>query len=60
MAASKEEIIKAVKTISEVCDEAQYCEHCPFGTSGGDCLIVRDSPASWTINGKSEIWRALV
>lgn len=58
---SQEEIIRALVTIKEVCESQgnDTCHSCPFGTNGGSCKIVDDTPNAWNV-GDNKVWRAMV
>lgn len=51
-----EEIIEALKVISNVCANSLDCEECCFGD--GNCLIASIEPAKWIINPVQN-WKAL-
>lgn len=53
----KDQIIKAIKVIREVCLK-NSCERCPFGDDAGDCRILEEVPEKWTVSGE-QVWRAL-
>lgn len=57
---TKEEILKAVTTIRDVCEEAEGCYTCPYGNCMGKCQILHgDTPNGWVVKEVEEIWRAL-
>lgn len=56
---TKNEILKALTIIKEVCEEFQDCTKCPYGDCMGVCGVLdRDIPASWEIKEIEEVWRA--
>lgn len=58
---NKEQIIEALKTIQEVCNENNNdCECCPLYACEGICGVMDLSPDNWKINDPNEIWRALM
>lgn len=61
--AKKEEIIKALKVIQDVCKSNEDCETCPFYSVNNPinrCSIKNESPYDWKIAEKNEKWRALL
>lgn len=54
---TKEEIINALKIIQDECQNAGNCKYCPFGDSGGHCIVNEQAPSAWDIVEK-ETWRA--
>lgn len=48
MAKTAVDIINALNTIKEVCEENERCEQCPFGDSRG-CHIENSDPCDWKI-----------
>lgn len=57
---NKEEILKALKVIKNVCSEKKSdCEHCPFYLSNNGCQIMNKYPTFWKIQeDEDEKWRA--
>lgn len=59
---TREEILDALKTIQEACEErgeGKDCEACPF-CRGGYCSFLDNlRPFQWEINDR-DIWRAFV
>jgi hypothetical protein len=55
---SKEEILKALKTIQNVCKSHGSCSQCPFGTNDNYCEIQGRAPEDWKIGEKQAVWRA--
>lgn len=59
----KEEIIKALKVIQDVCKSNEDCETCPFYSVNNPtkkCSITNELPNDWKIARKNEKWRALL
>ena len=57
---TKEEIIKALKVIRDVCDDNGDCVNCPLGNSNGDCMLEA-TPLEWKILDENPtVWRALL
>lgn len=61
----KEEILKALETIKNVCRQCDGCENCPFRVGNDDCyggyvcgIQIDDTPAEWKIKPREESWRA--
>lgn len=52
----REEIIKAVRTIKEICGKYEACYYCPFCTSSDGCVINGKIPRKWEIK-REDIWR---
>lgn len=52
-----EEIIEALKVISNVCANSK-CSECCFGDKYNDCLINDIQPAMWVIN-PTQVWKAI-
>ena len=53
---NKEEILRALKTIQNVCREHQCCGTCPL--SKDDCCVIGDQdPVDWRIR-TAETWKA--
>ena len=53
------EILKALITIKDVCEEVDDCTICPYGDCMGVCQIVRNNlPNTWKIKEIEEVWRA--
>ena len=55
---TKNEILKALTIIKEVCEEIGDCTICPCGDCMGVCLVSDDVPTSWEIKEVEEVWRA--
>lgn len=56
---TREEILDALCVIADVCEEMKTeCKTCPFGSSGGRCIVVDNIPRAWSIGEKEEVWRA--
>lgn len=56
---TKNEILKALTIIKEICDEANDCDICPYGDCMGICQILNnDSPNTWIIKESEGVWRA--
>jgi hypothetical protein len=56
---TKNEILKALTIIKEVCEEVEDCINCPYGDCMGVCQILQnDTPNSWAIKEAEEVWRA--
>ena len=57
----KERILKALKTIQEVCQEQDTCGTCPIRDANDDCMLRHPSiiPSTWDINFNDAPWRAL-
>lgn len=55
----KQEILKALHVLRGTCRK-QYpeCSYCPFGDSGGHCIITEQYPQAWDIVKEEGIWRA--
>lgn len=56
----KEEIIKALKVIQDICKSNENCETCPLRSLENLCAISDRQPDCWSIQGKDEGWRALL
>ena len=54
---TKEEILKALNVIQDICIESQYCEECPL-FENVDCGITHKSPSDWRIQNDEPPWRA--
>ena len=55
---NKEEILKAVNIIKEVClEQKSNCMDCPFFSKDG-CYITSNYPDHWEIKEKDDNWRA--
>lgn len=52
-----EEIIEALKVISNICANTD-CEECCFSDKHDECIINNYQPAKWVIN-PTQIWRAV-
>lgn len=58
---TKEEIIKALKVIKEVCDSAESCCDCPLRHGKGGGCHLEITPANWDFNDEpTKTWRAFV
>lgn len=56
---TRDEILKALTIIKEVCTEVEGCDTCPYGDCMGVCQIIHnDVPTSWEIKEVEEVWRA--
>ena len=62
---NKEEILKALETIKNVCRQSNDCENCPFRVVNDDCyggyvcgINSECNPAEWKIKPREESWRA--
>ena len=56
---SNEQIIEALKTIKEVCNnDTSSCVKCPFHVCN-TCGITDLEPHNWEINEPGKVWRAL-
>jgi hypothetical protein len=55
---NKEEILKALKVIQNICKSTTRCYQCPFGNDDNDCISQNRSPEEWKIGEKVEVWRA--
>jgi hypothetical protein len=53
---NREEILKALRTIQNVCKEHLKCDNCPLSKSGC-CVIGRDDPLDWNIKA-TDTWKA--
>lgn len=56
---TKEEILKALHVIKDICDINPDCEGCPFGTKDGRCVLQESQPAKYNIADEEERWRAI-
>lgn len=54
---NKEEILRALKTIQNVCKEHLCCDDCPLEKNGW-CVVQDQEPEDWKINDTDKIWRA--
>lgn len=57
----KERILKALKTIQEVCEEQETCSTCPLRDTDNGCMLDKQeiTPCDWNINFDDRPWRAL-
>ena len=55
---NKEEILKALKTIQNVC-ESHQCDTCPFANYSEECMKQERAPIDWIIGTEDTRWRAL-
>ena len=53
---SREEVLKALRTIKGVCLAHGLCEDCPL-SKNGDCVINNKIPEEWQIRS-TEKWTA--
>ena len=53
---SKEEILKALKTIQNVCKAHQNCNDCPL-SKNGYCVLGEQDPVDWRIRA-TDTWKA--
>lgn len=58
--AKKEEIIKALRVIQDVCNSQKDCVTCPLRKSHNCCSVSSNTPNKWRISGTNEIWRAIL
>lgn len=56
----KEEILKALKVIQDVCNSHEDCGTCPLCKSNNFCSVSNATPNEWRIAGTNEIWRAIL
>ena len=54
----KQEILKALELIKNICKKQEHCDECSFGTRDGYCLIQDKSPEDWELNDTKPLWRA--
>lgn len=52
---TREEALKAINTIREICIKNKKCDDCPFYGEKAECYITR-RPDKWRIKER-EIWR---
>ena len=55
---TKEEIIKALNIIQEVCNETDICYKCPLSDNRDGCVLQNMSPIDWDIKTSEDVWRA--
>lgn len=58
----KNDILKSLQTIRQVCFDTKDCATCPLGNENGDCMLSSDRgyPINWSIGIEPpKIWRAL-
>lgn len=54
---SQEEILKALQTIQDTCEQYEDCETCPL--SKNDFCVLQDHPPhEWRIKKDQQVWRA--
>ena len=57
---TNEEIVSALKVISDVCKHMENCAECPLGNDSDECSLDHEVPSLWDINDPDKtIWRAL-
>lgn len=54
----RQEIIKALELIKNICKKHENCNTCPLGTYDKCCMIQDRNPEDWKINDTNQIWRA--
>lgn len=54
----REEILKALTVIQEVCNNAPACEYCPLRNQDGNCTLQRCAPHRWDLNNAHQEWCA--
>lgn len=54
----KEEILKALTVIQEVCNLAPNCACCPLRTQSDNCTVRSYAPHQWDIDTVHQDWRA--
>lgn len=55
---TQEQILNALETISDICEEVG-CPNCPFSRTDGDCWISNVTPSQWVLNTQSN-WKAII
>ena len=50
-----EELTKALELIRKTCIDNSNCGRCPLGNSFEECLIAKESPDEWNIEGEQVI-----
>lgn len=57
---NREEILKALKLIQNICKNEERCDTCPFGTDNNYCILQDQSPEDWKIGENTKVWRAFM
>lgn len=55
---TKEEIMKSLNMIKEICYDSEDCQSCPFGRCDGVCNVQLKSPQTWHIKKEEKVWKA--
>lgn len=55
---TREEILKALHIIKNVCEESKDCEKCPFRYGFDDCCITMGRPDDWEMPNENTPWKA--
>lgn len=55
---NREEILDALELIRNICANCEDCENCPFCCEDFCVFRKGDTPESWRLNSKNDIWRA--
>ena len=55
---TQEQILNALETISDICNE-MGCSNCPLSRIDGDCWISAVAPSEWVLNTQNN-WKAII
>ena len=54
---NREEILQALQTIQDTCDQYEDCPTCPL-SKNGFCVLQEQPPHEWKIKKDQHVWRA--
>ena len=54
----KQEILKALALIQNICRKQEKCGSCPFCMDDSFCQMQGQPPENWKLNNTEPIWRA--